>query len=313
MDISESIKLKTDLHLYSIIAGWEQYLKDEKRFSQNTLDAYLNDMLVFLSFITEHRGRTADKAMLESLRLSDFRSFFANISARRTATSRARTISSVRSFYRYCERNGILKNEDIFLVKSAKLPKPLPKALNTSDTAGAIETAAEITAAQGWVGLRDAALLQLIYGCGLRISEALELKVGDIEHGQLKIKGKGGKERMVPLLESIRDSLSKLVEACPFCDSKAAFIFYGTQGKKLNPAVFQRAVRTVRISLGLPDTTTPHTFRHSFATHLLENSGDLRTIQELLGHASLSTTQRYTKVDTKRIISAFETANKLSG
>jgi integrase/recombinase XerC len=153
-------------------------------------------------------------------------------------------------------------------------------------------------------------LLQLIYACGLRISEALNLKISDINSNLIiKVKGKGNKERYIPILPNVFSEIQDLIKMCPYCSEKSSFIFYGKLGKKLNPSIFQQIIRNVRNKLGLPESTTPHTFRHSFATHLLENSGDLRTIQELLGHSSLSTTQRYTKIDTKRIISAFDAIN----
>ena len=311
----ENIKLKTSDSLSSIISDWLKYLKDEKRYSENTLEAYLSDLSLFFNFLSEHKGQNIDEKLLENLILSDFRSFFAGISASRGANSRARTISSVKNLYKFMEKGKILKNENIFLVKGPKIPKSLPKALNFQNTTMAIDEASSVEDfkknREEWVSVRDAALLQLIYAAGLRISEALNLKVGDISDSLiLKIKGKGGKERIVPLIAPVYKNLQELISCCPFCSDKNSYVFYGKQGKRLDAAVFQKVVRQVRVNLGLPETTTPHTFRHCFATHLLENSSDLRTIQELLGHASLSTTQRYTKVDTKRIISAFDGANK---
>lgn len=315
MDFFENIKLKTDPQLNDIISDWAKYLKDEKRYSAHTLEAYLSDINLFFNFLNEHIGKNLGIESLKSLSLSDFRSFFASITDKRIAASRARTISSVKNFYKYCEKNKLFKNENIFSLKAPKLPKSLPKALNTQNVNSVIDSIPEIEnfkkKPEGWVALRDSVLLQLIYAAGLRISEALNLKVNDLNPSLiLKIKGKGSKERIVPVLAPVYNNLKELIAACPFCNEKDSYIFYGKQGKQLDPAVFQKAVRTVRINLGLPENTSPHTFRHSFATHLLENSGDLRTIQELLGHASLSTTQRYTKVDSRRIISAFNSANE---
>jgi len=312
-DLINDIKLKTDESLFLIVTNWFEYLKHEKHFSFNTISAYLSDLNFFFKFLNGFKADLVTKTLLQMLEITDFRSFFAEISEKRVANSRARTISSIKNFYKYCEKNNIFKNESIFSLKNPKLPKPLPKALNVQDTKGAISEAGLVEHykknSEDWVGVRDACLLQVIYACGLRISEGLSLKVGDLNNSlMLKIKGKGGKERFVPLLKEVFDNLKGLIEICPFCTNSDSYIFYGKLGKQLDPAVFQKVVRAARINLGLPETTTPHSFRHSFATHLLENSGDLRTIQELLGHASLSTTQRYTKVDTRRIISAFSSA-----
>jgi len=313
MDHIENIKLRTDNALYDIISDWIAFLKDEKRYSKNTIEAYLSDISIFFNFLAEHNSIKVCAKLLKSLELSDFRAFSAGISGKRVATSRARTISSLKSFYKYCEKNNLLKNENIFLLRAPKLPKTLPKALSVDNVDEVILNIKWVEQAkkmpETWIILRDTALIELIYATGLRVSEALGLKVSDINSSLvLKIKGKGGKERMAPLLAPIYKNLKELIAICPFCTDKDSYIFYGKQGKRLDPAVFQKTVRSVRTSLGLPDNTSPHSFRHSFATHLLENSGDLRTIQELLGHASLSTTQRYTKVDSRRIISAFHSA-----
>lgn len=310
-----TINSQSNHEVISIISDWYKYLEHEKRYSENTLEAYLSDISIFFGFLAEHKAEKISEELLRNLSLSDFRSFFASISVGRIASSRARTISSVKNFYKFCEKRKKIKNENIFLIKGPKLPKSLPKALNIEHTKQAIEESGAVENYKKnnveWVAMRDAVLLQLIYSAGLRISEALNLKKSDLNNAMmLKIKGKGGKERIVPLIKNTHEALAELVKACPFCVEKDSFIFYGKQGKRLDPAVFQKIIRVVRRNLGLSETTTPHSFRHSFATHLLENSGDLRTIQELLGHASLSTTQRYTKVDSKRIISAFASANK---
>lgn len=314
MDSFEKIKLRAEHSFHGIISDWIKYLKDEKRYSENTLEAYLGDISIFFNFLSEHKGKKVEVELLKNLSLSDFRSFSASIAGKRIAASRARTISSVKSLYKYFEKNKILKNDNIFSLKAPKLPKSLPKALNFENVSGVIDNIPDAErykkGTEEWVALRDTVLLQLIYAAGLRISEALNLKVSDLNASLvLKIKGKGGKERLVPLLSSVYNGLKELIGSCPFCNEKSSYIFYGKQGKRLDPAVFQKTIRVVRTNLGLPENTSPHTFRHSFATHLLENSGDLRTIQELLGHASLSTTQRYTKVDTRRIISAFNNVN----
>jgi integrase/recombinase XerC len=315
MNLPENIKLKSEGSLFATLQSWVLYLEKEKSYSENTLEAYLTDITLFFNFLNEHRQEKVSEALLKNLEISDFRSFFASISSKRAASSRARTISSVKSFYKYCEKNKIFKNENIFLVKGPKLPKALPKALNVQNTRSALAEAASVENfkknKEDWVSVRDAVLLELIYACGLRISEALNIKISDLNDNlMIKVRGKGNKERLVPIISSVNKNIRRLVAVCPFCIDNDSFIFYGKQGKQLDAAVFQKVVRVVRTNLGLPETTTPHSFRHSFATHLLENSGDLRTIQELLGHASLSTTQRYTKVDSRRIITAFNSVNK---
>jgi integrase/recombinase XerC len=192
----------------------------------------------------------------------------------------------------------------VFSIKVPRLNKPLPKALNEEDTAIALDEVGNI-ALLPWVGKRDKAILILIYGCGLRISEVLSMTKKQINDDVLIITGKGKKQRLVPKLAIINNSLKDYLDNCPYLFNNEDKIFVGVRGKALNPGLFQRHIRTLRIRLGLKDATTPHAFRHSFATHLLSEGADLRSIQELLGHESLATTQRYTAVDTKRLLDVY--------
>ncbi len=243
--------------------------------------------------------------------MRDFRSWLA---ARHgegfSATSTARALSVVRGFYRYLEKQNIAENAAIFHVRTPKLPKSLPRSLQETQAITSLDTVG-FTQKENWVQLRDVALLTLIYGCGLRISEALGLRVKDLKEDatSLILTGKGNKQRMVPVLPQIHAAITEYKKVCPHLLSEGSILFVGARGKPLQPAIFQKEIRNLRNALGLPESTTPHAFRHSFATHLLAGGGDLRTIQELLGHADLSTTQRYTKVDSERLLSAYAKAH----
>jgi integrase/recombinase XerC len=211
----------------------------------------------------------------------------------------------VRSFFRFLERRGLAENAGIGTLRTPKLPKSLPKPLSQEEAADAMERIGDM-ASEPWVGLRDAALVTLLYGCGLRIDEALALNRRDAPlEDRLRVKGKGNKERIVPVLPAVSDAVAKYLAACPHGLGRDDPLFVGARGRRLQAGVVQRQIRKLRAYLGLSDTATPHALRHSFATHLLANGGDLRTIQELLGHASLSTTQRYTAVDESQLMKVY--------
>jgi integrase/recombinase XerC len=253
------------------------------------------------------------------LRQGDFRSFLAH---RRnhglSNTSVARALSVLRSFFRHLERTGLVTNAAIRSVRSPKLPHSVPKPLGVEAAAAAREQIAFLHEEQ-WVNARDYAVLTLLYGCGLRISEALGLNhkdIGDLNHADvgsgaasLIIRGKGNKERMVPVLPVVRNAIDAYTALCPFANGREDPLFVGVRGKRLNAGIIQKSMREVRRALGLPESATPHALRHSFATHLLSAGGDLRTIQELLGHASLSTTQRYTEVETGHLLKVYRDAH----
>ena len=230
--------------------------------------------------------------------------------------STARTLSTLRSFFRFLERRGLASNGAIGVVRTPKVPKSVPKALTEEDALDALGAVSGL-AGEPWVALRDTALLAVLYGCGLRIGEALGLNRGQIPDlaaaaettTTLTVTGKGGKQRVVPVLPAVARTLADYVVACPFDPGADGPLFVGVRGKRLNAGVAQRRMREVRAKLNLPDSATPHALRHSFATHLLAGGGDLRTIQELLGHASLSTTQRYTDVDARRLSAVYDSAH----
>lgn len=289
---------------------WQAWLATERRASPHTFAAYQRDLAAFLAFMTEHLGAPPDLPALGALRAADFRSWLAmraNEGSARTSTARA--LAVVRSFFRFLDRAGKASNGAIGTVRTPKLPEAVPRPMLEKDALALIAEAPHQARAD-WIGKRDAALFTLLYGCGLRIAEALSLNRADAPTGDsLVVTGKGRKQRMVPVLPRVSAALADYLAACPFGDGGNAPLFVGARGERLQAGVAQRAMRTLRRALGLPETATPHALRHSFATHLLEGGGDLRTIQELLGHASLSTTQRYTKVDAEKILTTFAKAH----
>ena len=294
------------------IARWLGYLGAERRMSAKTLEAYARDVRQFLGFLAEHLGGAPTLKQLARLTPADVRAFMA---ARRAdgAGNRSlmRGLAGARSFARFLERNGKGKVAALTAVRTPKLPKTLPKPLPAS--AAKRMTEVELRAGEArepWIIARDAAVLGLLYGAGLRISEALGLKVKDFTAGAdaLTVTGKGNKTRMVPLLPQVAKLIADYIALCPNLPADGP-LFLGSRGGPLSPRVVQLAMATLRGALGLPDTATPHALRHSFATHLLARGGDLRAIQELLGHASLSTTQIYTAVDAERLLDVYVSAH----
>lgn len=296
--------------LLSAVAQWRAWLAGERRASRHTLDAYGRDIAAFLEFLRDHLGYTPGVADLARLRVADFRSYLARRAGDGLArTSIARALSTLRGFFKFLGRNDIVSNDALAAVRTPKVPKSIPKALSESAAIEALEAIGDLTD-EPWVAKRDLAILTLLYGAGLRIGEALGLDRRQTPGGDsLVISGKGGKQRLVPVLPIVREAVQDYLDACPFRMGNDAPLFVGVRGKRLNAGVVQRQMRRVRALLGLPDTATPHALRHSFATHLLAAGGDLRTIQELLGHASLSTTQRYTAVDQAGLRSVYEQAH----
>ena len=295
------------------IVRWLDYLGAERRMSGKTLEAYRRDVGQFLSFLTGHLGSPPSLRQLAKLTPADIRAFMA---ARRASglgsRSLMRSLAGVRSFAGYLERNGKGKVGALTAVRSPKLPKSLPKPLPAS--AARQMTDADLRAGEDretWVLARDAAVLGLLYGCGLRISEALGLERRDIEGKRdvITVTGKGNKTRMVPLLPQVGNLVATYVAICPYDLPADGPLFVGVKGGPLSPRIIQLAVARLRGALGLPDSATPHALRHSFATHLLARGGDLRAIQELLGHASLSTTQVYTEVDAERLLDVYASAH----
>lgn len=288
---------------------WLAWLAGVRRYSPHTQESYWRDLTHFLSFLKEHLGKPVSLAVLRRLEPRDIRAWLASRLPDFEASSTARALSTVKTFFRYLEKQGMAENSAVFHIRGPKLGKALPKALATPQAMAAVEGVG-MQHGEAWENARDVALLTLIYGCGLRISEALSLRHGDLPLGEvLPITGKGNKQRLVPLLPLVRQAIGEYVAACPYPATAQSPLFVGARGGALDAGVFQRQLRRVRARLGLPETTTPHAFRHSFATHLLASGGDLRAIQELLGHANLSTTQRYTQVDKARLLSAYKNAH----
>ncbi|MFQ5625541.1 MAG: tyrosine recombinase XerC [Methyloligellaceae bacterium] len=295
--------------------AWLSYLATERQLAEKTREAYTRDLTCFLSFLAQYRGGPASLDELKRLGLRDFRAFLAarrqmNVSSR----SLARTLSALRMFFRFLDRRGILKNDAILAVQTPKLPHGVPKPLsiNAAVTLTKDASPGEPADAPEWVVARDSAVLTLLYGSGLRISEALGLKRRDAPVGRrdvLRIAGKGGKERVAPVLPVAQKAVERYLELCPFCLAPDGPLFVGVKGKRLSARIVQLVMQRLRGALSLPDTATPHALRHSFATHLLGHGADLREIQELLGHSSLSTTQIYTEVDTARLLKVYDEAH----
>jgi integrase/recombinase XerC len=295
------------------IKRWLAYLGAERRMSPKTLEAYQRDVGQFLGFLTEHLGGRPSLKHLAKLTPADIRAFMA---ARRHSgagnRSLMRGLAGARSFARFLERNGKGKVGALTAVRTPKLPRTLPKPLAAS--AAKQMTDADLRAGEErpqWVLARDAAVLALLYGSGLRISEALGLKrkVFASASDAITVTGKGNKSRMVPVLPQVNKLIADYVALCPYELPPDGALFVGAKGGPLSPRIVQLAMARLRGALGLPDSATPHALRHSFATHLLARGGDLRAIQELLGHASLSTTQIYTAVDAERLLDVYASAH----
>ena len=296
--------------LAEAIAAWQTWLETERRLSVHTGAAYMRDLKIFLDFLVEHRGGFADLAALEGLGHGDFRSYLAQRAMNdRARSSTARALSVLRGFFRFLERTDRARNDAIGAVRTPRLPHSVPKPVAAGDALAIVAEAGDTAHKKPWVAARDTALLLLLYGAGLRIDEALSLNEDQAPSGDsLRVLGKGGKERIVPILPAVREAVAAYVQACPYVVPGGP-LFLGARGGRLNAGVVQRELRRIRGVLGLPETATPHALRHSFATHLLQAGGDLRAIQELLGHASLSTTQRYTEVDTARLVTVYNEAH----
>ena len=298
--------------------AWRDWLKSERRLAGHTLTAYEHDVAGFLSFMTTYLGASPTLDSLARLKPAEFRAWLAEKARTGAArSSTARAFSSVRSFFHFLDKRGLAHNASIGAIKTPKLPHSVPKALSERDMDELLDASGAASERDGWVDLRDVAVLTLLYGAGLRIGEALALTIGQVEalldNGQdtLSITGKGNKTRLVPLLPQAIEALAAYRDACPLLRPLpvAHAFFLGARGAPLDPAIIQKRVRELRYQLGLADSVTPHALRHSFATHLLGAGGDLRTIQELLGHASLSTTQRYTDVDAARLSAVYRAAH----
>jgi integrase/recombinase XerC len=298
--------------LLKAVERWRRHLAHERRLAAKTVEAYSRDVEQFLVFLTAHLGGPPRVADLAGLRIGDIRAFLA---ARREdgAGSRtiARGIAGVRSLIRYLERDHQMSGAVIRAIRPPRSKRTLPRPL-TPEAAMKVADRDQSLDEEPWIAARNTAIFALLYGCGLRISEALGLARGDAPRSvndALRVTGKGGKERIVPVLPAVAAAIAEYLRLCPWQPGPSGPLFVGAEGGRLNPRIVQRAMQGLRSSLGLPPSATPHALRHSFATHLLASGGDLRTIQELLGHASLSTTQVYTEVDTDRLMAAYQAAH----
>lgn len=292
------------------LSEWLDHIRALDGASTNTVTAYQTDLTAYLVFMAGHLGGSAGRGGLARVTLSDMRAWMAHERGRGVgARSLARSLSAVKSFYRWLSERDDFDATAVLSTRSPKFTKKLPRPLAPDAAMAVIETVG-MQSQHGWVGARDIAVATLLYGCGLRISEALGLTCADAPLADaLRIKGKGGKERVVPVLPAARDAVETYRRLCPHPETPDAPLFRGVRGGALGPRIVQKVMEQVRLQLGLPATATPHAMRHSFATHLLAAGGDLRAIQELLGHASLSTTQAYTTVDTSRLLEVYNAAH----
>jgi integrase/recombinase XerC len=294
---------------------WLAHLRSERRLSPRTLEAYARDLRQFLEFLAEHWGARVTLARFAALEASDVRAFMAMRRADEIGgRSLMRTLAGLRSFGRFLEREGKGKVGALSAIRAPKVGKSLPKPVPIAAAkrfADADERAGE--ARDPWIWARDAAVMALLYGSGLRISEALGLRRRDVPlpgaGDVLIVNGKGNKTRMVPVLQNVLSLIQDYAAVCPHPLPAEGPIFVGARGGPLGPRIIQLTMERLRGALGLPDSATPHALRHSFATHLLSRGGDLRAIQELLGHASLSTTQIYTGIDSERLLEVYRTAH----
>ena len=292
------------------LQAWLDHLRALEDAAAATVEAYRADVTGFLTFLSAHLGGPQGRAALARVGLREMRAWMAHERGRgTTARSLARSLSAVKSFYRWlADRDGFDATQ-VLSIRSPRYRRKLPRPL-APQAAGEVIATTEAQAPDAWVGARDAAVVTLLYGCGLRISEALSLRGADAPlRDVLRITGKGGKERLVPVLPVAKAAVDTYLARSPWPLEPEAPLFRGVRGGALNPRLVQRAMERARLQLGLPATATPHAMRHSFATHLLNAGGDLRAIQELLGHASLSTTQAYTAVDTARLLEVYEASH----
>ena len=301
--------------LQNLIDDWLSEL-NQRDLSRHTGEAYLRDVTQFIAFLAEHSGQEVSPASFNTLKAMDVRSFLArrrNVEATQSR-SLARSLSGLRSFTLYLSEKNYPVSAAFKIVRSPRIPKSLPRPMSQSDALQMIALAGDMSS-HPWENLRNQALLVLIYGCGLRISEALNLSYGDRpkpDNISIRITGKGKKQRDAPILPLIENAIQQYIQAAPFDFKDDDPLFRGVRGGRFSPRQVQIIVEKCRRSMGLPDTVTPHAFRHSFATHLLAAGGDLRTIQELLGHASLSSTQIYTEIEYTELGRIYKNAHPRS-
>lgn len=298
------------------VRAWFLHLSTEKHYAINTLAAYERDVRQFFAYLEMHYGRPASLGDLNVLTPQILRGFMASRRAVGTCSrSLSRSVSALRAFFRFLERAKILKNQSVTAVALPKVPFSVPKPLTVPKAKEVMVESVEAAALKGrekWIGARDRAVLLLLYGAGLRIAEALGMRLRDAPvppRDTVRVKGKGGKERLVPILPVVQESILEYIKLCPYALTPDGPLFLGAKGGQLSPRILQLLMADMRTSLGLSETATPHALRHSFATHLLGAGADLRSIQELLGHACLSTTQIYTEVDREALLRVYDRAH----
>lgn len=286
---------------------WMRYLQSEKNVSRHTLRAYISDVSQFIRFLSHHHGQAISLNHLSDTDLRDFRSWLSNRAMDGAgAATRARSLSGVKNLLSWLDKQGIMHNAAIQTVRMPKLPHKLPRPLHEKQAFRLLDN----TDGESWIDTRNKALFTILYGCGLRIDEALSLNISDLPRDSfLRVMGKGRKERQVPVLPLVETTLKAYLETCPFPETPERPLFLGKKGGRLHQGVAQKALRDLRNAANLPENATPHALRHSFATHLLQNGANLREIQELLGHASLSTTQKYTEIDAKALLDIYKKAH----
>ncbi len=318
------------------ILKWQRYLQSEKMLSTHSLRAYFNDMRFFLLFLTEHLGTKPSLNILADLKITDFRAWLAKMAIyqKNIDTSRRRALASIRSFFTWLDGQGYMHNPAIFHVKNPKISKKLPKTLSPKQTKEVIDAIENINKEKNndntddddnnqkskkkkideWIKVRNKAIIMLLYGSGLRISEAVALNISAIppfdekkKYLVIRITGKGNKEREIPVIPYVWQEIIRYMDLCPHISAdKNTPLFYGTRGKRLHSGIVRKFLQDLRYDLGIPNHASPHAFRHSFATHLLENGVNLRIIQELLGHSSLKTTQKYTEITDKHLLEVYQ-------
>ena len=312
INLSLSNQAVLGVEVADLVSSWLGFLQYEKRFSSKTINAYLSDLCALLAFLKSHNGGILTRESVFKAERQEIRAYlaFARTSERQLCdASLARALAAIRSFYNYCDKRLGIACPQIALVRGPKVNPRAPRPISTNSAMNMLDSVEEFSELP-WIGARDEAILSLLYGCGLRIFECLNLK-GDVlaSNDTLRIIGKGKKMRIIPIMEIVRQKVQKYALLCPFEIEKAGPLFLGIKGGALNPRMVQRLVEQMRGAFSLPESATPHALRHSFATHLLAAGVDLRSIQELLGHASLSTTQKYTQVDEAHLLSVFEKAH----
>ena len=295
-------------------ARFERHLKAEKRASPYTLRNYAAALERFDAFLVAYRGEAATLALLAELEARDFRAFLAERRREGLAPPSLKLeLSALKSFYKFLRKRAGVENDAIAAMRGPRMKERLPRPVSAADAEALIARAATTKPsprAEHWEQARDAALLTLLYGAGLRISEVLSLRWKDAPlEDALRIRGKGGKTRLAPIIPAARDAVSVYTQQCPYGGEADDPLFFSSRGKPLSATLAQRTMRRLRGALGLPDSATPHALRHAFATHLLAAGGDLRAVQELLGHASLAATQRYTRVDAETLLKVFDKAH----